>query len=447
MYHNYVQPDATSLEHMKGVPLKTFSPYVRVFNYDDDHKMVFDTVDKSIVKIDSSWIHDDRVIDEIIAGNDSIETLAGLGFFRTEQEGERLAETEIHDRGRLSISLELTLGCNLRCPYCYQGEDKHATKITQGTLDSLQKYVAQKVATGELREVVIKVLGGEPSLLWNHVDPTLRQVADICKDNVRFTLMIDTNAVIIEPFANLDYADRYLFTVPLSHRNCHDKMRFDSKGNGTYERVVDGAASLMTIPNATVILRHNTDAENAALFPAYLDDIRGRFPSLPLIDISYTASFDNTDFKNSLAYRDYLKWRIEIAIPELLKHGYPVLAAPVMNRNPCQRMGFGSMKIFSDDTAGYCALDFFSEERRPFVGMDFDAFEAERETLPDECAACPSFFICGGSYKLPCIKALGYEACEEDGAFNVDLEQFLRIYLDSGKPQLFPVFNQSLIVR
>ena len=409
--------------------------------------MVFDTVNKAIVKIDSSWFDQDGRLDEAIAGEEAVKILDGLGFFLTAADGQDIARNEIKDKGRLSISLELSLGCNLRCPYCYQGEDKHSKCVSPKTLDALQSYVARKVATGEQREVVIKVLGGEPSLLWDYIDPTLRRIADICREKVRFTLMVDTNAVLTEPFATLDYADRYLFTVPLTYKSCHDKMRFDASGNGTYERVLAGAASLMEIPNATVILRHNTDFENAKMFPAYLDDLRGRFPKAPLIDISYTASFENTQYKNPLSYEDYLAWRMKTAIPELLRHDYPVLAAPVMNRKPCQRMGYGSMKIFSDDTAGYCALDFFSEQRAPFVGMDFDTFEGQREKLPEDCVKCTSFFICGGSYHLPCIKALGYDACEEDGAFNVDLEQYLRLYLDVGKPQLFPVFNQSLVVR
>ena len=427
--------------------MKSFSPYARLYKYDKGHVVVFDTVNKAIVKLDSSWIDGEGHLDENIAGYEAIEVLTSLGFFLPASEGQALARKEINDRGRLSVSLELSLDCNLRCPYCYQGYDKQSKRISPETLKALESHIAQSVARDELREVVIKVLGGEPSLLWGHVEPTLRHIAGLCKDRVRFTLMVDTNAVLTEPFMSLDYADRYLFTVPLTHKSCHDKMRFDIHGNGTYERVLAGAASLMEIPNATVILRHNTDSENANLFSAYLDDLQNRFPKTPLIDISYTASFDNTQYRNILSYKDYLNWRITIAIPELLRHDYPVLVAPVMSRKPCQRMGFGSMKVFSDDTVGYCALDFFSEKRRPFVGLDLNELENQRETLPENCAKCPSFFVCGGSYYLPCIKALGYDVCEDDGAFNVDLEQYLRLYLDSGKPQLFPVFNQSLVVR
>lgn len=427
--------------------MKSFSPYARVYKYDKEHVVVFDTVNKTIVKINSTWIDGEGNLDENIAGDEAIIALTNLGFFLSASEGQALARKEINDRGRLSVSLELSLGCNLRCPYCYQGYDKQSKRISLEALGGLESHVSQSIAKGELREVVIKVLGGEPSLMWDYVEPTLRHIAGLCKGRVRFTLMVDTNAVLTEPFMSLDYADRYLFTVPLTHKSCHDKMRFDIHGNGTYERVLAGAASLMEIPNATVILRHNTDSENANLFSAYLDDLQNRFPKTPLIDISYTASFDNTQYRNLLSYKDYLNWRITTAIPELLRHDYPVLVAPVMSRKPCQRMGFGSMKVFSDDTVGYCALDFFSEQRRPFVGLDLEEFEDQRETLPENCAKCPSFFVCGGSYYLPCIKALGYDVCEDDGAFNVDLEQYLRLYLDSGKPQLFPIFNQSLVVR
>ena len=427
--------------------MKELSPYARVYPYDDSHIMLFDTVDKSIIKIDSSWIGENKTIDDDAAGAEAMETLKRLGFFRTATEGRELAQAKMSDPGRLSISVEVSLGCNLRCPYCYQGDSKKAKLISPESLAHLEGYVAEKVDGGELREVVIKVLGGEPSIVWDVVDPTLRRIAATCDGRVRFTLMVDTNGVYVKPFESLDYADRYIFTVPLTHRDCHDKMRFDATGHGTYDRVVDGVSCLMTIPNAIVVLRHNTDADNAVRFPEYLDDIKDRFPFAPLIDISYTASFDNTGYENPLSYSDYLQWRLNSAMPELIKRELPVLIAPVMSQKPCQRLGAGSMKLFSDDTVGYCALDFFESQRKPFVSLDSGSFESEREALPPACSECDSFFVCGGSYMLPCIKKLGYETCEEDGAFNVDLEGFLRLYLDTGNPGLFPVFNQTLVVR
>ena len=62
-----------------------------------------------------------------------------------------------------------------------------------------------------------------------------------------------------------------------------------------------------------------------------------------------------------------------------------------------------------------------------------------------ECLECDSLFICGGTNKLPCIKALDPKMCEEK-RFGISLKDFLLRYLkyqEEGKGKLFVVFEEG----
>ena len=429
------------------------SRYARVVPLDSGERCCLaNTVNKALVAVPSDRVDGTSIVEGRFS-DDELAVLRSLGFFLSDEEGERLARTMSHSSRRVSVSIELSLACNLRCPYCYQGLDKVSRQISPDVLDEFSSWVARLVTESDgVEELVVKVLGGEPSIMWSTVDPTLRKVSALCRETgIRFVLMVDTNGCLVEAFLGLDYPDKLLFTIPVTHPSCHDSVRKTVAGEGTYDLVLRNVSRLQReYPAATIVLRHNTDEHNAPLFGDYLDDLAERGFTRPLVDLSYTASFENTSYRNGMTYPQYQAWRTEKAIPVLLDHGFPVLASPTMNLNPCQRLEEHSFKLFSDGTVGYCAMDFFAEERAGALVALRDpesTFFANRPTLPEKCARCASFFLCGGSCMLPCISSLGVETCAPDGAFNIAFDEFVRLYMAAPDKSLFVVFNQDEIVR
>lgn len=58
---------------------------------------------------------------------------------------------------------------------------------------------------------------------------------------------------------------------------------------------------------------------------------------------------------------------------------------------------------------------------------------------------CADIFMCGGTNKLPCIKALNPDMCK-NRYFNVNLEKFIKKYLDCVENEtnnLFVVFEDG----
>lgn len=428
------------------------SKYARLIELDGGtHFCLANTINKALVSLTRDRVDDGDLVDSAFAP-DELLALESLGFFTVDEEGERLAREVASSPKRISTSIELSLECNLRCPYCYQGDDKVSRLIPLEVLSSFEEWVVAAIARPGVKELSVKVLGGEPSIRWTLIEPTLYRVYSQCKQrDIRFILMIDTNACFIEPFLSINYADKLLFTIPVTHESCHNSVRKDVSGRGTYDLTLRNAFRLQEDhPRSTIVLRHNTDEQNAPLFADYLDDLAKRGFAKPLVDLSYTASFQNTDYRNKLNYSDFLKWRFEKGIPALISHSFPVLISPTMHLNPCQRMERNSFKLFSDGTIGYCAMDFFSHNRNEVLSSletaDSPFFET-RPKLPEKCFTCSSFFLCGGSYMLPCIQSLKVTPCEADGAFNVSFSDFVRLYMETEDKSLFVVFNQDEIVR
>ena len=67
-----------------------------------------------------------------------------------------------------------------------------------------------------------------------------------------------------------------------------------------------------------------------------------------------------------------------------------------------------------------------------------------------KCKQCKSFFLCGGGYNLPCIKSLPIKECDDDGAYIIYIEKFIKKYVyykAHNKDNLFVGFNQNMIIR
>ena len=171
--------------------------------------------------------------------------------------------------------------------------------------------------------------------------------------------------------------------------------------------------------------------------------------------MNYTADLNDTrDFKNNMTYLEFIEWSSSCAIDELISVEMPVTISPIISIEECQFRSKYSLKLFSDGTVGSCAMSFFDKHRLSIEELvtnlssenDFTVKKRAQTVLADsQCIHCADIFMCGGTNKLPCIKALNSNLCREKH-FNIDLEQFIKRYLscvEKGKSDLFVVFENG----
>ncbi len=431
------------------------SKFVKTVKHNDDI-VLYNTINQAVIELPRQAVQDRKIVANI--DDESIEALREA-FFLSETDSEivsNLPDYLINDK-KLFISVELNLSCNLRCPYCYQAGTHDGKVISDDTLDSLVNYVKKVYEKSPFEDLFVKILGGEPTLVWKKFHKICKDLLAFTKSaGIKFHLLVDTNCTLIDDLLTLEGYDSLLFTIPLSYKECHDKVRFDAKGNGTYEKIIENINIIhQKLPDAKIVIRYNVDGDNRDFFKPFLDDIREKLIFKPLVSVNYTAELNgDPNYKNTMSYVDFVEWSSSQAIDDLIMAEMPVTISPIVSVEECQYRSKYSFKLFSDGTVGSCAMSFFDKDKLSLQELldlfaEENAFSQKKQvqTIVSEpaCMSCKDIFMCGGTNRLPCIKALDPNLCENK-IFNVNLEKFIKKYLDYvelGKNELFVVFENG----
>lgn len=148
------------------------------------------------------------------------------------------------DRGRIrsfSTWLHITNACNLNCPYCYianKGDRRHMSfPVMEAYLDKLEETVAKH----NLKKVVIRMAGGEPTLHSKMIRYLVTKAKErLTKRGIQVVLVMLTNGTLLtEEWLRLISDHGIKLSVSLDGtREWHDKLRFFKGGRGTFDLVM-----------------------------------------------------------------------------------------------------------------------------------------------------------------------------------------------------------------
>ena len=272
------------------------SKYVKTIEYKDS-VVLYHTKEHSIIQLPREVV-DNRIIIEDYIDEELLEAISEMKFSVYSDLEIDLKAALINNK-KLFISVELNLSCNLRCPYCYQSGTHNGSIITDAASDSLREYIEKVYKIQPFTDLYLKILGGEPTLVWNKLKKVYEDSKRICKEyRIRFHLLIDTNGTIIDRFEELKEYESILFTIPLTYKQFHDKVRCDSKESGTYDLVMSNINKIKDmIPESKLVIRFNVDKDNINYFESFLKDVKQKLSFLPLVSVNYTAELNgNAEF-------------------------------------------------------------------------------------------------------------------------------------------------------
>lgn len=435
------------------------SKYTRVFDFTVGSVLLYNTSNCKTLEIDRNLIGNDKR--SVHLRNQEItKELQSGGFLKQFVPIEPIIKR--YEFKTLIISLELFIACNLKCPYCYQiNNHLHRGVISDGNLNFLFLYVMKVHERTGFSTLVFKVLGGEPSVNFKPAMAAIQRLSDFCNSKrIKFRLKIDTNATIIDDFCKIPNSIDTLFTIPLSYKECHNRLRRFDDGTGTYDMILDNCIRLReALPESKIILRYNLDHENIKCFEEYVSDIKKRLPYSPIITAQYTTNPEFGNFKNNLTYQQYVDFMSSDFIDVLAKYDLPISVVPMYLLGYCQRMSKYSIKLFSDGKVGACAMDFFRNDNPDIRILANDINTVERYwngvktfSLFDnkKCLDCKSLFVCGAHYNLDCIKEINPPPCQPETSLYLDLEKFARRLhklRNEGKGNLFIGINNLSLFK
>ncbi len=181
------------------------------------------------------WAHDNpQRVDQILDALGKSE-LISLGKEYSEK---LMVERQRATKRVMTVWLQFTDACNLRCEYCCISK-----KPTRMKLDAAKTFVEKIAVDSEkagFEEVLIKIAGGEPTLFWTDARALIDWAKTRFKNpNLKVRFHIITNGTMLTQ-SLIDYAcqDKVGVSVSLDGvGKWHDVQRPYINGTGSFEKV------------------------------------------------------------------------------------------------------------------------------------------------------------------------------------------------------------------
>jgi len=186
---------------------------------------------------------------------------------RTLLERQNRRNSLCHDNSHLDISVCPTLGCNFRCPYCFEYTQQNVAVMSQETVGHLITFLKDFTQT---RSLSITWYGGEPTM-----PRAFRVICDITRRIQELALTfkeagIVTNGFLLDQGKTDQFNRLNISNVQITidgPEEVHDKRRVLADGRPTFRRIVRNIDALMNSPyKGSCNIRVNLDKNNVSSF-------------------------------------------------------------------------------------------------------------------------------------------------------------------------------------
>ena len=143
------------------------------------------------------------------------------------------------------FTIWVTTACNMRCKYCYEGNAKKISYMTEDVAYSVVKWIISRMRESKSVHSVIRFHGGEPTLNM----PILRYIVDRLNNedkNFKFDYHLTSNGYSIKD-EDIAYLAKEMADISISldgKKEINDMYRIDGFGQGTFDKVLDNAKNL-----------------------------------------------------------------------------------------------------------------------------------------------------------------------------------------------------------
>ena len=346
------------------------------------------------------------------------QTLVENGFFNDKDFNEELQFEYYFDATRfgsasriLKITIIPTYSCNLACPYCYQGQNKHIEKMgcpgTERVLHFLDHVVTEGKNTDTINSVSISLYGGEPMMDKEALEMFCAGACEIAHGcELPITFDMPTNLTLLDDKV-IRLIKKYKIATQVTidgPKYFHDKKRIYSDGRGTFDDIIfnlqrlrdNGLSELVTI-------RINIDKDTIDYAEAAFLSVKDYSSNIYFSIIRHFAGANDCHKGHCVSedlYSSFLPKLNEI----LARHGFPVYRQ-FGKRVPC--MLVTPNKYFVDcrfDVYGCsclvnhpeCRIGTLDEEGRLELSGFYYEQMALTATRSGKCKGCRWLPACGG---------------------------------------------------
>ena len=238
------------------------SKYNLFFNLEQGRYLLFNSMNKLVSVVDEqtryqieSYRQDEQSGSAPMGVGDR-EKLVQLGLLVPAYVDELDSFRELHEKSKHDMTSATfvvfpTFSCNLRCPYCYQGQGPGRPTGTMNSTvaKSVVDFITTYVGDHGTKSVLLEFHGGEPLANFAALQQVLNATHTYCSDkSIELSVEIFTNGTLITEEIT-QALQRFSLTVVVSldgPRLLHDTHRFLSDGSGTFEKVMGAIQNLLS---------------------------------------------------------------------------------------------------------------------------------------------------------------------------------------------------------
>lgn len=310
-----------------------------------------------------------------------------------------------YSTNHLGLTVLTTYACNLRCPYCYEGQEKDTKHMDDRVADRIVSFVKQSKS----RTVSLELYGGEPFLNKRIALKLIGEISEICKAEDRtFHLGCITNGTLLddEIIKKLSEYNASMQITLDGPKDLHDRSRFYSGGRGTYEEIMENVRK-MKGSNINFHFRISVTKETYPRIEEVLIDLENR--GLKEIPVDFGIITAWTEACRSFADKCLADDELIDLFPFLwdlaLKHGFTTFAKPHQMFVSCGSVTYNSYVIDPYGRVFKC-WDFVGDENLVCGELNDDGSIKFRPNYYSimtrnpveiaECRECKILPLCGG---------------------------------------------------
>lgn len=137
----------------------------------------------------------------------------------------------------MQFTIWLTYKCNMRCSYCYEGENKDSDEMNFATANRILMFIKNKIFENN-EECMINFHGGEPLLNYSILEYLILEIRKW--NNEKISLILTTNAVLLDE-SKIRFLTSNLDEISISidgKQGTHDCCRKFVDGLGSYASII-----------------------------------------------------------------------------------------------------------------------------------------------------------------------------------------------------------------
>lgn len=322
-------------------------------------KYIYNTLSTAIAEIN------DDISNALASGNfsnvdeDFINALAESHFIVRDSNLEKYEYLFFYNSTRFNksarsfyLNLIPSYSCNLACPYCYEGQSKQTTRISEENLYTIIKFYENHIhsSNGMINNAVIRFYGGEPLLNKDEIIKFAKETREISnKYNIHVRYDMATNFTCVDNEI-LQFIKEFNISIQVTidgTKKSHDVRRITKDGKGTYDLIVQNLkkACDFGIKN-NITIRINIDKNNLSEAEESINNIKCYSNYVYFGLLNEFEEYNDSFATHCVELKSYSSVLTQKLNPLLKKYGYSELV-PFGKNSPCALVS--ENKFFIDD--------------------------------------------------------------------------------------------------